>query len=135
MVELYDVDLNKVRTSKIDSHGEAYFSNLEMNNYCLNVLSISEDASKKPTLWALKKILIVKDNTFFKIFAFDNDLVESKTKPVLFESPGITCNCVSFRLDNVQDDYLNNVQMKIVKLFEQKNQALTIWCNWNRFWQ
>ena len=126
MVELYDVDLNKVRTSKIDSHGEAYFSNLEMNNYYLNVLSIPEYASEKPTLWALKKILIAKDNTFFKIFAFDHDLVESKTKPVLFESPDITCNCVSFRLDNVQDDYLNNVQMKIVELFEQKNQALTI---------
>ena len=126
MVELYDVDLNKVHTSKIDSHGEAYFSNLEMNNYYLNVLSIPKDASEKPTLWALKKILIAKDNTFFKIFAFDNDLVESKTKPVLFESPDITCNCVAFRLDNVQDDYLNNVQMKIVELFEQKNQALTI---------
>jgi len=126
MVELYDGDLNKVGTSKIDSHGEAHFSNLEMNNYYLNVLSIPEDSSEKPILWALKKILIAKGNTFFKIFAFDNDVVESQIKPVLFQSPDITCNCVSFRLDNVQDDYLNNVQMKIIELFEQKNQALTI---------
>ena len=70
MVELYDNDLNKVGTSKIDTHGEAHFSNLEMNNYYLNVLSIPEDSSEKPTLWALKKILIATDNTFFKIFAF-----------------------------------------------------------------
>ena len=126
MVELYDGDLNIVRTSKIDTHGETSFSNLEMNNYYLNVLSIPEDESEEPTLWALKKILIAKDNTFFKIFAFDNDVVETLDTPVLFESPDITCNCVSFRLDNVQDDYLNNVQMKIVELFEQKNRALTI---------
>ena len=125
MAELYDDDLNKVGTSKVDSHGEAYFSNLEMSNYYLNVLSIPED-SEKPTLWALKKISVAKGSTFFKIFAFDNDFVESQARPVLFESPDITCNCVAFRLDNVQDDYLNNVQMKIIELFEQKNQALTI---------
>ena len=126
IAELYDSDLNLVHTLKIDRHGEVSFSNLEMSNYYLNVLSIPEDASEEPTLWALKKISVATGSTFFKIFAFDNDVVESKPKPVLFESPDITCNCVSFRLDNVQDDYLNNVQMKIVELFEQKNQALTI---------
>ena len=115
-----------MHTSKIDTHGEAAFSNLEMSNYYLNVLSIPEDTSEEPTLWALKKISVATGSTFFKIFAFDNDAVETKTTPVLFESPDITCNCVSFRLDNVQDDYLNNVQMKIVELFERKNQALTI---------
>jgi hypothetical protein len=126
VVELYDGDLNKMHTSKVDYHGEVYFSNLEMGNYYLNVLNIPEDPSERPILWALKKILIGNDNSFFKIFAFDDDSVESQTKSVSFESPDETCNCVSFRLDNVQDDYLNNVQMKIIELFEQKNQALTI---------
>jgi peptidoglycan/xylan/chitin deacetylase (PgdA/CDA1 family) len=37
-----------------------------------------------------------------------------------------SCQCVSFRLDDVQDYWLNNVQTKIIDTFHQKNASLTI---------
>ena len=37
-----------------------------------------------------------------------------------------SCRCVAFRLDDVQDYYLNNVQMEIINTFEQNHQSLTV---------
>jgi peptidoglycan/xylan/chitin deacetylase (PgdA/CDA1 family) len=36
------------------------------------------------------------------------------------------CNCVAFRLDDVQDHYLNQAQMEVISTFEKKNASLTI---------
>ena len=41
-----------------------------------------------------------------------------------YSSP--SCQCVSFRLDDVQDYWLNTVQTKIIDTFHQKNAPLTI---------
>lgn len=38
----------------------------------------------------------------------------------------VSCQCVSFRLDDVQDYWLNTVQTKIIDTFHQKNASLTI---------
>lgn len=40
--------------------------------------------------------------------------------------PQTSCQCVSFRLDDVQDYWLDNVQTKIIDTFHQKNASLTI---------
>lgn len=37
-----------------------------------------------------------------------------------------SCQCVSFRLDDVQDYWLNTVQTKIIDTFHEKNASLTI---------
>jgi peptidoglycan/xylan/chitin deacetylase (PgdA/CDA1 family) len=37
-----------------------------------------------------------------------------------------SCQCVSFRLDDVQDYFLVQAQMEIIKTFEKKNASLTI---------
>lgn len=37
-----------------------------------------------------------------------------------------SCHCVAFRLDDVQDDYLDKVNMQIIKVFQEKNASLTI---------
>jgi peptidoglycan/xylan/chitin deacetylase (PgdA/CDA1 family) len=37
-----------------------------------------------------------------------------------------SCKCVAFTLDGVQDYFLTNVQMDIIKMFNQKNANLTI---------
>lgn len=37
-----------------------------------------------------------------------------------------SCQCVAFRLDDIQDYWLDNVQMKIIDTFHQKNASLTI---------
>ena len=37
-----------------------------------------------------------------------------------------SCNCVAFRLDDIQDYWLDSVQTKIIDTFHQKNASLTI---------
>jgi len=37
-----------------------------------------------------------------------------------------SCNCVAFRLDDIQDYYLNQAQEEIVRTFEKRNESLTI---------
>ncbi|MBI3623522.1 polysaccharide deacetylase family protein [Candidatus Pacearchaeota archaeon] len=43
-------------------------------------------------------------------------------------SYGVTesCQCVAFRFDDVQDYWLNNIQMQLIDTFQQKNASLTI---------
>ena len=36
------------------------------------------------------------------------------------------CNCVVFRLDDVQDHYLNRTQLAVMKLFLEQNKSLTL---------
>jgi len=38
----------------------------------------------------------------------------------------ISCNCVAFRLDDVQDYWLNDVQIEVMDVFNEKNLPLTI---------
>jgi peptidoglycan/xylan/chitin deacetylase (PgdA/CDA1 family) len=38
----------------------------------------------------------------------------------------ISCKCVAFRLDDIQDYYLNQVQIEIIKTFERKDASLTV---------
>ena len=40
--------------------------------------------------------------------------------------PSSSCQCVAFRLDDVQDYWLDSVQTKIIDTFQQKNASLTI---------
>lgn len=38
----------------------------------------------------------------------------------------LNCNCVIFRLDDVQDYYLNRIQLALMNLFLEKNQSLSV---------
>ena len=42
------------------------------------------------------------------------------------ESPDETCNCVAFRLDDLQDFYLVDIQQELIDLFLSKNVPLTV---------
>src|SRR6266849_8047715 len=44
-----------------------------------------------------------------------------------------SCHCVAFRLDDIQDYWLNSVQTKIIDTFQQKNASLTIGIIGNSF--
>ena len=48
-----------------------------------------------------------------------------KPRPEI-ESPEETCNCVAFRLDNVQDYYLVDVQKELINLFLSKDVPVTV---------
>jgi len=38
----------------------------------------------------------------------------------------VSCNCVAFRLDDIQDYWLNGAQIKVMEIFDEKNLPLTI---------
>lgn len=40
--------------------------------------------------------------------------------------PISSCHCVAFRLDDIQDYYLNQAQEEIIRTFEKRNESLTI---------
>lgn len=44
----------------------------------------------------------------------------------MMEFPHSNCNCIAFRLDEVQDSYLMNVQNAIINVFYEMNVSLTI---------
>src|SRR3990170_1833599 len=37
-----------------------------------------------------------------------------------------SCRCVAFRLDDIQDYFLNNVQIEIMNTFQKNNKSLTV---------
>jgi peptidoglycan-N-acetylglucosamine deacetylase len=38
----------------------------------------------------------------------------------------VSCNCVAFRLDDVQDDYLTKPQIAVMNVFKERNLSLTV---------
>jgi peptidoglycan/xylan/chitin deacetylase (PgdA/CDA1 family) len=49
------------------------------------------------------------------------------------DPPIISCKCVAFRLDDIQDYFLNQPQMEVIKTFERKNVSLTVGVIGNSF--
>src|SRR5438093_10256938 len=44
----------------------------------------------------------------------------------LSNSNPVSCNCVAFRLDDVQDDYLTKPQIGVMNVFKERNLSLTV---------
>jgi peptidoglycan/xylan/chitin deacetylase (PgdA/CDA1 family) len=55
--------------------------------------------------------------------------------PILNASPECQCKCVAFRLDDIQDYFLNKVQIEIINLFRETNSSLTLGIIANSFGQ
>lgn len=70
---------------------------------------------------------IGESNVIFKA----NDLESA----IIDESPHeiVSCNCVAFRLDDIQDYWLNDVQIEVMEIFDKKNLPLTIGIIGNQF--
>jgi len=57
-------------------------------------------------------VLIILTCSNFFVFATDQN--------------ALTCNCVVFRLDDIQDNYLRNTQVSLMNVFIDKNQKLSL---------
>jgi peptidoglycan/xylan/chitin deacetylase (PgdA/CDA1 family) len=114
VAQLYDAKKNKVGESPVSDKGLAGFSKLKVGNYAIYVKSKSPDGSLATV--ASKKIAISGSENSFKIYLHNPEL----------NSEYLNCNCVAFRLDDVQDYFLNGAQIDILNLFEQKHASLTI---------
>jgi len=115
-VEIYDSKNNKIKTSPVNIRGEANFSNFKVERYTIVVFKVSDDPDLESEVWASNNMPIIGDEKTIPIF---------KTG-VFFQTTTTTCNCVAFRLDDVQDYYLRGAQLDIMELFQQKKADLTV---------
>ena len=129
LLNCFDSNNEKITEYEVTTHGEAYFSNLPVGYYFLRVLEFSEDDPSNPTVWAIEEILISNNLNEVRIVGLQEktlDYEADSQNESEIEAPDETCNCVAFRLDNVQDYYLPNVQTELINLFVAKNAPLTI---------
>jgi peptidoglycan/xylan/chitin deacetylase (PgdA/CDA1 family) len=114
-VEIRDYNNSKILSSSVDLRGEAHISNLKVGNYLLFVVKNPGNQTGAYKELASEKISLAGQENVLKIFINDP-----------FNNGEYNCKCVAFRLDDVQDRFLNVVQMAVIKEFEDKNASLTI---------
>jgi len=129
VAELYDKENNQVARSEFNTHSEAYFSNLHVGNYRLLVKDI--DANHF-TYFVNKTVSILGDTNEIEVIAeqfLEPNLATDNLEPDSLEeniSEITSCNCVAFRLDDIQDYWINDVQIEIMEIFNEQDIPLTI---------
>ena len=121
-------DGQPISQSTLNHRGDAFFSNFIVGKYSFEVFKKNLDDHEveifnqvegleiqgEYEFWNSKEINITGNEKEFEI------LHETEN----FEIEG--CNCVAFRLDDVQDYYLNEVQTAVMDTFLQSNTNLTL---------
>jgi len=115
-VTLSDLQGNDIVTSNTNSRGDTHFSNLKSGTYTVKITS---DNEIEKFLWPQPNIHIIGDLNKFSIFRDSESIARQK-------NPFYSCNCISFRLDDVQDYFLADTQIEIINLFAEKNLPLTV---------
>ena len=127
-VVLYDDLGNKVEQSRVFSRGQAYFSNIKTGQYFFEVTGNA--AGGKDFQWPKTEVLITGEQNTFEIFKVEEAVIEvpSLEEPPDGQSPNtiLTCNCVAFRFDDVQNFWLNEAQIQIIKTLTEKNVPFTV---------
>jgi len=111
-IDLYDSSRKKISSSTV-TRGTALFTLLPIGEYEFKVLRKST-ASESFEEWTKYEAIITQD-TSIDIYDKESALENKKS-----------CNCVAFRLDDIQDYFLNNPQSAIIEKFKEKNTPLTI---------
>jgi peptidoglycan/xylan/chitin deacetylase (PgdA/CDA1 family) len=114
IAQLFDSKKNKVAESPVSDKGLAYFSNLKVNNYALYIKTKSSDGQLQTIVG--KSVTITDATNTIKVYLNNPEL----------NSDHLNCNCVAFRLDDIQDFYLAPAQLAIISLFGQNDIPLTI---------
>lgn len=114
VAELYDRKNNKIAESSVIDSGVAYFSKLPVSNYYLYVKS--QDAAGSLQTVATRLITITEASDRIPVYLNNPEL----------NSDHLNCNCVAFRLDDVQDYFLAPAQIAVIKAFEKKQVPLTV---------
>jgi peptidoglycan/xylan/chitin deacetylase (PgdA/CDA1 family) len=114
IAQLLDSKKNKVAESPVTDKGLAYFSNLKINNYVLYIKT-KDSAGQLQTVVG-KSVTITDAINTIKVYLNNPEL----------NSDHLNCNCVAFRLDDIQDFYLTPAQLAIISLFGQNDIPLTI---------
>ncbi len=114
LVQLYDSKKNKIAESDVTDKGLAYLSKLKVGNYGLYVKTKDSLGQLKTVVG--KRATITDSIDVVKIYLHNPELNDDH----------INCNCVAFRLDDVQDFFLSQAQQAVMTTFGQKDLPLTI---------
>ncbi len=132
-VGLFDSNGNMVSNSPVTSRGVATFSNLKVGDYTLKVTKTGDNST-----WASADVTEDGTNTIFQAMQSQNTTGTTTVTPTSQPASSPTgtlvpppqpipnCNCVAFRLDNVQDYWLDDVQTKIIDSFDNKDAGITV---------
>ena len=105
-------------SSEVNFRGEAQFSNLKSGTYLVEITP-NDDGN-----WPDTHVQIVGDIDHFNIFKIQPVIEIESGEETIKEIE--SCNCIAFRFDDVQDYWLNDVQIEYMKTFVDSNTALTI---------
>ncbi|MFQ5497618.1 MAG: pentapeptide repeat-containing protein [Nitrosopumilus sp.] len=116
VVELYDYKNNKISQSEVNHRGDSFFSNIKVGQYTFKTIHYPKDNPAKGEIFGITNRVLSGNESQIEIF-------NKKSENQGLEK---TCNCVAFRLDDVQDYYLNVPQIEIMSMFQKKETPLTI---------
>ncbi len=92
-------------------------------------ISVPFVEEKNPTVGKIISIPFVNNTEVNEPEVDEPEVTEPISVPFVEEETSKenqNCNCVAFRLSNVQDNYLNNVQFSLIELFDSKDTNLTV---------
>ena len=156
---LYDSNEKLIDQTDLNPRGESRFSSLSVGAYELHLVLNDIDGNEKQVI--AEELVLDGEKTSFDIFGVElypelKNLVEeiptssipdnvnqNKIDIQANNSPDTTnnnststklsCNCVAFRFDDVQNFWLNDVQIKVMDTFHEKNTPITIGVIGNHF--
>jgi len=119
IVELIDAKNNIVDTSPVNHRGDSFFSNIKVGEYTLRLIKTSFGPLYLEE-WASTRISISGMEDRFKL----GDIQDEKL--TIKDLKKQSCNCVAFRLDDIQDYWLTKSQMRLINIFQDRKIPLTI---------
>ena len=111
---MYNSKNNKVDEANVGYRGDVYFSKIKTGQYRFQALKLADDPDGQPEVWGIETAAITGEV---------NDISIRKLVQRELEN---TCNCVSFRFDDVQVFFLNDTQLGVFQLFQSKQVPLSI---------
>lgn len=111
IVQINDKKKTKISESPVSSKGDAVISNIPVGTYAFHI--VSKDDGK---VIASKKVILSGSHEPIKIFINNPQL----------NFDALYCNCVAFRLDDIQDYFLSNAQIQMMKLSGEMDVGLTV---------
>ena len=115
IIQLYDKKNKMIDESEVSNRGDAFFSKFPVGEYLFKAIKTNDKKTSFEPWGSTKIILTGKENQV---------IINEGTTGLKIKENG--CNCVGFRLDDVQDYSLTQAQMKVIDVFQEKNADLTI---------
>ena len=151
-VLLISSDENQFLEPISGSKGEIYFSSIPSGVYSVHVLKNNEI----DPLWKESEVIVTGKQNEFKLIQENpisleiseetvddqstdessdletnsESVIKKVSEPKIYapsiEKFTVSCQCVAFRLDDIQDYWLNDVQINLINLFSQNKIPLTV---------